>query len=59
LSNERREHLGFAREARHTIRVGRNRCGQYFDRDVAIELRIFRARYLAHATFAKRGKDLA
>jgi len=43
---ERREHLRFAREARDAIDVERERFGQHFDRDVAIELRVTRAIHL-------------
>ena len=52
---QRREHLRFALEARQAIGIARERFGQDFDRDVAIQLRIARAIHLAHAA----GADLA
>ena len=49
---QRGERLCFARETREAFGVARERVGQDFDRDVAIELRIARAIHLAHAACA-------
>jgi hypothetical protein len=44
---QRCEDLGLTLEARHPIRIGREGFRQHLQRDVAIELRIARAIYLA------------
>src|SRR5262249_54163538 len=44
-----REHFGLATKAPKPFRVARERIGQHFDRDVALQLRIARAIHLAHA----------
>ena len=54
---ERREHLGFAPEARDTVRVARKRLRQDLDRDGAIEARIAGFVNLTHAARAQRGQD--
>ena len=54
---QRREGLGFAREPCEPVGVARERVGQDFDRDVAIELRIARAIHLAHAAGTNGGED--
>ena len=54
---ERREHLSFALEAREPIGIARERFGQDFDGDVAIQLRIARAIDLAHAARADLAGD--
>src|SRR5688572_29257380 len=54
---ERGEHLRFAREPREAIGIERERCRQYFDGHVAIELRIARAIHLAHSPGAERRED--
>ena len=54
---QRREHLPFALEARDAIGVGRERLGQNLQRDVAIEVRVFRAIDLTHPASAEGGRD--
>jgi len=49
--------LRFAMEAREAIRIGCERRQQDLQRNVAIELRIPRPIYLAHAAGANRGND--
>ena len=53
---ERRQDLGFAREAREAIGFSPLRQ-QHLDRDNAIQLRIMRAIHLAHPAFADLGGD--
>ena len=50
---QRREGLRFACEPREPIGIARERVGQDFDRDVAIQLRVARAIHLAHAAGAE------
>ena len=52
-----RQCLCFAREPREPIGIAGERVGQDFQRDVAIELRIARAEYLAHPARADAGDD--
>jgi hypothetical protein len=47
----------FSCEPRQSIRVERKRIGEHFDRHVAIQLRVARAIYLAHAAGAERAHD--
>ena len=54
---QRREHLGFALEARQPIRRRARSLGQDLDRDVAIQLRVARPEDLAHAAFADAGDN--
>jgi hypothetical protein len=51
---QRRQELRFALKASQAFRIGGERFRQDFERDVAIQLRIARAIYLAHATRADR-----
>ena len=51
---QRREHLRFATEPRQPIRVVRDGRQQNLDRDVAIQLRVARAKYFAHTASAER-----
>ena len=55
---QRREDFRFALEPRHSFRVSRDRLWQDLDGDIAIELRVARAIYLAHATGAEGGDNL-
>jgi hypothetical protein len=55
---ERREHLRFALEARHAVRVGRDRVWQCLQRHIAIESGVGRAIHLAHAACSKHVDDL-
>ncbi len=43
------QHLRFAPEARHVVGVVCERRGEYFDGEIAAELRIVRAVHFAHA----------
>ena len=54
---ECRERLRFACEPREPVGVAGERIGQDFHRDIAIELRIARAEYLAHPAGADAGDD--
>src|SRR5207244_12260931 len=54
---ERGQRLGFAREPREAIRIVRERVGQNFQRDIAIELGIAGSPHLPHPAFANRGDD--
>jgi hypothetical protein len=54
---ERCQCLRFAFEARHVLRIVGQRRGQYFDGDVAIQLAVARAIYLAHAARTDRCDD--
>jgi hypothetical protein len=54
---ERREHLRFTFEPRDTVGVSRKTFGQNLQRDIAVEVRVFRAIDLAHSSFAKLGED--
>lgn len=54
---QRRERLGFTLEAREAIGVAGERVGQDLERDIAIQLRIARAKHLAHAAFAELVED--
>ena len=55
---QRGQGLGFALEAREPIDLVRERFGQDLDCDVAIQLRVTRAKDLAHPAFADRRGDL-
>jgi hypothetical protein len=55
---QRREHPGFALEAREALEVAREDGRQHLDGDVAAELEIMGAIDLAHSAFAKFGGDL-
>ena len=55
---QRREHLRFPLEAREPIRIARDRFGQDFDRDIAIQLRVSGSIHFAHAAGADGGQDL-
>jgi hypothetical protein len=48
---------GFLLESTEAIDVGRECCGEDFDRDITTESRIARTIYLAHATRAEGGDD--
>ena len=52
-----RKRLGFAREPREPVGVAGKRVRQYFQRDIAIELRIARPEYFAHPARADAGDD--
>ena len=54
---QRRERLGFAREPGEPIGIVRERVGQDFERDVAIELRVASPIDLSHPAFADRRSD--
>ena len=54
---QRRERLRFAREPRQPVGVAGEGVGQDLQRDIAIELRIARAKHLAHAAGADLGGD--
>ena len=54
---QRRERLGFTLEAREPISVVRERLGQDFDRDVAIQLRVAGPEDLPHAACADAGDN--
>src|SRR5262249_34929975 len=47
-----REHFGLAPKAPKPFRIARERLGQHFDRDIALQRRIARAIDLAHAACA-------
>ena len=49
---ERREHFGFALEAREAIRISGDRRGQHLDCDLAFQLRVGGPIHLAHAAHA-------
>ena len=55
---ERRQHLGFAFEAREPLAIGCEVFGQHLDGDVALELRIPGAIDLPHAASAERRDHL-
>jgi hypothetical protein len=55
---QRREHFRLALKAREPIVIRGKRCGEDFDGDLALQLRVGRAIHFAHSTFAKLGKDL-
>src|SRR5262245_5375626 len=55
---ERSDGLRLPLEASTPIRVGRNRVGQDFDRDVAAEPRIASSIHLAHSAGAQGRNDL-
>ncbi len=52
---QRRERLGFAREAREALGIVRKGLGKDLDRDVAIQPRIEGAVHLAHPALADLG----
>ena len=52
-----RQRQRFACKPREPIGIASERIGQYLQRDVAIELRIARAEYLAHPARADAGDD--
>ena len=54
---ERREHLRLAREARDTLRIGREGGRQDFERDLATKFRVARPIDLAHSAFAQLRED--
>ena len=54
---QRGEGLGFTLEASQAIRVVRKRLGEDLDRDVAVQLRIARAKHLAHPADTDAGDD--
>jgi hypothetical protein len=54
---ERGEDLRFAVESSQALRIGRDRFGQHFDGDVAIELLVAGAIHLAHSARAELGED--
>jgi hypothetical protein len=54
---QRGKRLRLAFEAHQPIGIGRERLGQDFQRDVAIELRIARAIHLTHAACAEAAGD--
>src|SRR5262249_9218683 len=54
---QRCQHVRFALETLHPVRIGRELRWQELQRDNAIQLRIRRAIYLAHAALANEGKD--
>jgi len=51
---QRGQHLGFALESRHVLRIVGQGRGQDLDRDVAVQLGVVGAINLAHAAGAKR-----
>ena len=55
---ERGEQFRFTLKARQAIRILRERLGQNFDGDVALQLRVARAIDLAHSAGANRGEDV-
>ena len=55
---ERGQRFGFTSEAGEPIGVVRERCGQDFERDIAIERRIVRAIHLAHAADTEERRDV-
>ena len=55
---QRREQLGFTLKSRQPIGIARERVGQYLDRHLALQPRIFRAIHLAHAAGAEERDDL-
>ena len=55
---QRREGLGFTCEPCEPFSVAREELRQDLDRDVAIELRVARPIYLAHAARAEGGENL-
>ena len=55
---ERGEQLCFTLKSREPIGIARERVGQDFDRDLALQPRIFRAIHLAHAARAEKRDDL-
>ena len=55
---QRRQHLRFALEARHVLRVAGQGGGQHLDGDVAFELGVAGAIDLAHAARAEGREDL-
>ena len=52
------EQLGFALEARHAIRIGREGGRQHLQRDVAVQFRVPRAAHFAHSAGAELRRDL-
>ena len=54
---ERGQNLGFALEPREPLGIVREQIGQHLQRDVAAELRIPRAKHLAHPACADRADD--
>ena len=55
---QRGEQFCFTLESRQSIGIARERVGQYFDRDLALQPRIFRVIHLAHAARAQERDDL-
>ena len=54
---ERRERPGFAVESRDAVGVASDQLGKDFQRDVAAEPGVARAKHLPHAAFAEFGND--
>jgi hypothetical protein len=54
---ERGEHFGLALKTREAIGIARERRGQDFERDLALQPRIACAIHLAHAACAQQAKD--
>ena len=54
---QRGQGLGLALEAGEAIGIVREGLGQDLDRDVAVQFRIARAKYLPHPAFADLGRD--
>jgi hypothetical protein len=52
------ENLRLASESREAIGIDGELVGHHFDRDVAIELRVARAKHFAHAARSDEGQDL-
>ncbi len=52
---QRCEHLGFTLKASKPFRISREVFGQYFQRDIPVELRIPRLIHLAHPARANLG----
>ena len=55
---ERRQHFGFALEAREPFRIIGDRRGQHLDGYLALQVGVRRAIHFAHAALADGGRDL-
>ena len=55
---QRRERLGLPLETREPLRISSEELWEHLDRDVAIQLRVARAIYLAHAARAESAQNL-
>ena len=54
---ERREHLGFALEARESFGIARHQLRQHLDGDLSFQLRVGSPIHFAHPAGSNRGED--